>query len=100
MSGCFNRVRQLDAGRTRWWYEKLWITSWVKDQADRAGDAFRLGHLSEVALGDVDAEDHDGIGVLIFGQDEPAGGVDSKVPGLLAARGKNPNRGQRPLIGY
>src|SRR6266436_3472343 len=99
MSACFSRVRQLDAGRTRWWYEKLQLAGRVKDKADRAGNAFRLGHLSEVSLRGVDAEGYDGTGVLIFGQDEPASGVDSKVAGLFAAGRKIPNRVQCTLIG-
>jgi hypothetical protein len=50
--------------------------------------------LGEVSPGGIDTEDDDGIGVLVFCEDEPAGGVESKVARFFAAGRENTNRGQ------
>src|SRR5580698_5184132 len=58
-----------------------------KNEADRAWDAFGDRDLRECASFWVDAEDNDGIGVLVFGEKELASGVDGEVARLLAAGG-------------
>src|SRR5712664_3044473 len=78
-------VRQLDASRQHWWYAKFQLAGRVKGQADRAGDAFGAGDLRERASSGVDTEDDDGIGVLVFGEEEAAGWIDGEVTWLLAA---------------
>src|SRR5258706_2925145 len=78
---------QLDAGRTHSWYEKLRLAGRVKDEADRAGDFFSDRNLREGAGFDVDAENNDGIGVLVFGEEEAAGGIDREVTRFFAAGG-------------
>src|SRR5882762_109885 len=78
---------QLDAGRTHSWYEKLRLVRGEKDEADRAGDSFSDRNLREGAGFDVDAEDDDGIGILIFRKKEAAGGIDGEVARFFAAGG-------------
>src|SRR5882762_8579516 len=78
---------QLDAGRTHSWYEKLRLVRGEKDEADRAGDSFSDRNLREGAGFDVDAEDDNGIGILIFRKKEAAGGIDGEVARFFAAGG-------------
>src|SRR5467141_1651793 len=78
---------QLDAGRTHSWYEKLRLAGRVKDEADWAGDAVGSGDLGEGAGGEIDAESDDGIGVLVFGEEELPSGVDGEVARFFAAGG-------------
>src|SRR5258708_12740481 len=78
---------ELDAGRTHSWYEKLRLVRGEKDEADRAGDSFSDRNLREGAGFDVDAEDDDGIGILIFRKKEAAGGIDGEVARFFAAGG-------------
>ena len=80
-------VRQLDASRRHWRYAKFQLAGRVKGQADRAGDAFGDGDLRESAGFRVDAEDDNGIGVLVFSEKEAAGGIDGEVAGFFAASG-------------
>ena len=56
-------------------------------EADGAGDALRDRDLREGARCGVDAESHDVLGVLVFGEEELAGGVEGEVAGFCAQGG-------------
>lgn len=64
------------------------LVRWEEDEADGRWYAFGLGHLREGAGRGVDAKHHDGIGMLIFGEQEVARGVDGEVAWFLAAGGE------------
>jgi hypothetical protein len=58
---------------------------WIKGQADRTGDSFGPRDLREGASCGVNAKDNDGIGDLVFSEEEAAGGIDGEVARFLAA---------------
>ena len=68
-----------------------------KSEADRAWDSFGDRDLRESAGFCVDAEDNDGIGVLVFGEKKAAGGIDDEVAWLFAAGRDNRTKAQSAI---
>src|SRR5712691_7447744 len=65
-----------------------------KCDANWRGDGERFASRCQLSAGLIDAEFNDLIGVLIFGEEEFAGGIDREVTRLLAAGGNDFHLGQ------
>ena len=73
------------------------LRGWEKCETDGAGDAFGGRDLRECASFGVDAENNDGIGVLVFSEKVVAGGIDGKVAGFVAAGRDNRSKAQSAI---